>query len=673
MARLKTEKPKLIHIKKGSKIKRYLVYDGKRYEIDSPYDDKYLLSKLTKIIEKLIQYNARKKRRKVYKKAVASTGDITTRVTNNPYGNADKITPAQLVTALASTKNSDVKLLTNTPSNNTQPIHSKLLADSEKKLEDIQQKLIEYNVEAADKKHEITRRDQHISKLKETQGKLAERVNLNETKLIEDNEKIEQLKEENEKLVNEIEQNEKDLEYKRVLNYLYAIHYNDLENYFKSKGVKDLKVLRGTKDINKERIINQFLAMPGIYDKVKLDSIDFVQKDKKKIRFYSTPTKETPTKETPIKKTPTKEEPAKETPRKEEAKKVPADESFQTPTKNTPIIPSSNTGSKKSQRKSDKKKAIDEQYNDPVIPQPDFEEENVPVQKINPNIPSTKEQIDEVRVWLFGPGNGSLWDIAKKFNIPFRDKSGRNRSDKVIISQILREKPDETYALMKSKSSPVVVEELKDNIKKVNEEAKEFIEAKEKADKEGEELQEVLQETIEEIKGNNEQEGAGIKDMGLTNFEIEKFMKGYDKDGFIGVYAIDQLKNIKNPGHDFSLIMNTQPITVPIGHWIAVKVDKDTIEYYDSFAGDPPLELIRWLRKKLPANVYQLKVNRTKFQKANTSNCGYFAMDFLAKRYSGETFKEATGFKIFEDSINGEKEIKQLKKSIQEFGSLKIK
>eukprot|EP00732_Lithocolla_globosa_P000373 Lithocolla_globosa_v1_NODE_108_length_6291_cov_39.629250.p2 type:complete len:155 gc:universal NODE_108_length_6291_cov_39.629250:4233-3769(-) len=154
-------------------------------------------------------------------------------------------------------------------------------------------------------------------------------------------------------------------------------------------------------------------------------------------------------------------------------------------------------------------------------------------------------------------------------------------------------------------------------------------------------------------------------------------MKKYKKKGFKGTYAIDMLDSIPINKKDkqFSFVMNTSPIKIKDGHWVGVYVNGENVEYYDSFGEEYPHKFLKRMKKLLkkwkPDNVYQIKVNRVKKQKVNTDTCGYHAMNFITKRYNGESFMDATDFKIIKDSIKGEKEIKKFKEMVNEFEYLK--
>ena len=173
------------------------------------------------------------------------------------------------------------------------------------------------------------------------------------------------------------------------------------------------------------------------------------------------------------------------------------------------------------------------------------------------------------------------------------------------------------------------------------------------------------------------QKGAGLNDnTGLWNYEMEKLMKKFKNKGFKGVYSLDMVNEIpvNKSEPEISFIMNTQPQSVKFGHWVAVYMNHDNLEYYDSYGEDPPKKFLKEIKKVAdkysPNKLLQLKINRIKYQRVNTNNCGFFAMKFLKDRYGGKNFKDATGFSIINKALKGEKEIEAFKKRVIEFGHI---
>jgi len=752
---VKADKPKLIHVKKGGKTKRYLVYDGKRYKIDSPYDDKFVISKLTKVIEKLLEYNARKKRRKVYKRKQtvpnnSPSNEKVDKVENNQYGNVNKVLPQQIVSAISRDLNPKyedaraveyrkdlIKMLEDQAKvkervyntiNNDLAMSFKLLKDKEDEIKERKKdiKLLESQVRVARNKitstdreridkanvvkaieYEIKNKEIEIKKVEKEEKEIREDI----VELKERNKDLEDLNRElddiitrkdevlaanNTKIVNMLDLSNKrfaalvelekeivnmraDRDQLRSSNELKNINLNRAamrQYYSNPKNIRADDLRKLAQDLLGIDPIRQF--DPKKNPKTVKEVVDEMVNPPENLMVvvrHNYITRGIPIDDGDvdiIARTP------KQTPRP-----TPRQTPKGSAKKDYTLV--ENTPTKNDFKPEDLTKALDNIAKEGEASGSKMKEKE-PVEPRRSARLSAKEILNKSKVILSDMHHETLREFMK--NNGHGDIMLAHKTKDKMIEAFLK-KPGMPEKVIEDNEKKVLkdVEDKTDELKKEVEEAREAEEkadkAKEKADEAEEEAKEEMAdvhdklEELDNIAGvfnpDADQGGAGMIDSGLTNFEIEKFMKDYDKDGFIGVYAIDQLKKIKKVGNDFSFIMNTQPINVPIGHWIAVKIDRDTIEYYDSFAGDPPDELLKWLKKRLAPNVYQLKINRTKFQKANTSNCGYFAMDFLAKRYGGESFKEATGFKVFEDSIKGEKEIKKLKKSIQEFGFINIK
>ena len=158
----------------------------------------------------------------------------------------------------------------------------------------------------------------------------------------------------------------------------------------------------------------------------------------------------------------------------------------------------------------------------------------------------------------------------------------------------------------------------------------------------------------------------------LLIYDIDKMMEPYFKsNNFIGTYALNTIKDI-NDKPPFSFISNTLPLSKKIGHWIAVYVNNDNIEYYDPF-GQPPDKKMKNTLKKLLNKAFnsnlrkklQFKINMVQDQSTNSMNCGWFAIRFLLNRYNGKKFIEVSGF-----NPNGEKNIKIMQKYYKAFSSL---
>ena len=162
-------------------------------------------------------------------------------------------------------------------------------------------------------------------------------------------------------------------------------------------------------------------------------------------------------------------------------------------------------------------------------------------------------------------------------------------------------------------------------------------------------------------------------DDGLYTDEIEKILKE-KTHRIIPVIASDQVKSLvplvdKNT-KDFAFVMNLDNSKQPGSHWVAVYISRPdaSVEYYDSLVHQPTREFMRDIKllvEKMEDNVYyKFKVNMIKDQSDDSSNCGYFVINFLDKRLNGGKFKEASFWQEVDASTRGEKEIEKYKSYI---------
>lgn len=168
------------------------------------------------------------------------------------------------------------------------------------------------------------------------------------------------------------------------------------------------------------------------------------------------------------------------------------------------------------------------------------------------------------------------------------------------------------------------------------------------------------------------QDGSGRRKFkGVTNVEIDRWMTPVKE--YQGTISYDQLGKLpmKFRGTK-AFIYNTEPMGKD-GHWIGVIVNKDTIEHFDPFGEEPKRSFLSKLKPQLGKGVYQMKVNRVKRQNNATDTCGYHSMKFITDRLlRGKTFKDATNFKIIEDSVQGEADVLKFKKMVKQFGRVKV-
>jgi len=165
---------------------------------------------------------------------------------------------------------------------------------------------------------------------------------------------------------------------------------------------------------------------------------------------------------------------------------------------------------------------------------------------------------------------------------------------------------------------------------------------------------------------------------GLYNSEVSKLLSKFRARGFLGTFSIDQIPAAITPKNkkQVSFILNIVPHNIQWGHFVSVFIDgaRNTLEYFDPLGMEP----VKGFKKaitpllesmKLPSPP-QLKINRIRNQALNSSNCGYFAMRFLIRRYKGESFRQASGYDEALSLHKSEAGIRRFKQHIKEFGTI---
>ena len=118
----------------------------------------------------------------------------------------------------------------------------------------------------------------------------------------------------------------------------------------------------------------------------------------------------------------------------------------------------------------------------------------------------------------------------------------------------------------------------------------------------------------------------------------------YSKDCFLGVFARDELPNIKE--YPTCFIFNSKPRTHEGEHWLAIHYDKNkNAIFFDSYGMHPEYYN---LEKYLEITSRDWTYNKTRLQ-GSSSYCGYYAMLFLICKTRNETNKF---FKYFNTNYN---------------------
>lgn len=151
---------------------------------------------------------------------------------------------------------------------------------------------------------------------------------------------------------------------------------------------------------------------------------------------------------------------------------------------------------------------------------------------------------------------------------------------------------------------------------------------------------------------------------GLTNEYLHALSKKLIGKEFLGVYPCDVIPKMKNNSTSF-IIFNTGRSNTEGEHFVAIKVTKKNVFYFDSF-GEPPSnkDISNFLlaiigRKKFEYNISPIQDDSSNF-------CGFYCLAYLMsakKKWSFKRFKNL--FSIQNKKKNDSKVIKFIVRNIK--------
>jgi hypothetical protein len=152
---------------------------------------------------------------------------------------------------------------------------------------------------------------------------------------------------------------------------------------------------------------------------------------------------------------------------------------------------------------------------------------------------------------------------------------------------------------------------------------------------------------------------------GLYNDQIDDQLHKCPE--YVGCISRDEISKLQlDDSGKYGLVYNTVPSnkdTSYDGHWRAIYIDLDndkSIDHYDSYGMEAEPDIQEQIKKLLSSFdlPYYLKWKDNKIinQRANSSNCGWFCIQFLLDRFDGKPFKDSTGYSNVNKS---ERELKE--------------
>lgn len=147
----------------------------------------------------------------------------------------------------------------------------------------------------------------------------------------------------------------------------------------------------------------------------------------------------------------------------------------------------------------------------------------------------------------------------------------------------------------------------------------------------------------------------------LYTSQIDMMMNSYRPEGYLGVFAVDEIPEIYPSIKDldqWGFIYNTDPSTEEGKHWIAVFFSNNSkdLSIYDSLADPIQKRVIKDLKDAIEKldlpYLVKLKYNAVRDQRANSVSCGLFAMKYLMSRFNGMSHKEASEYNSISQGEN---------------------
>jgi len=120
----------------------------------------------------------------------------------------------------------------------------------------------------------------------------------------------------------------------------------------------------------------------------------------------------------------------------------------------------------------------------------------------------------------------------------------------------------------------------------------------------------------------------------MNTLQINKILSQnrFSKDCFKGITPADKIIPYKE--YPYALVANTDNYGEKGTHWVAFYVtDSESVEYFDSFALPPNIEISKFL-----AIFKNVRVNTTRIQAIYDISCGPHVIYFIIKRCMGISF-----------------------------------
>lgn len=128
----------------------------------------------------------------------------------------------------------------------------------------------------------------------------------------------------------------------------------------------------------------------------------------------------------------------------------------------------------------------------------------------------------------------------------------------------------------------------------------------------------------------------------MNSLQIENVLtqSSQTRDIFIGVYAANQILDIRLPETPALFVVNNQVDTLPGQHWISFYYDPK-LKYFEMFdsQGKNPEYYHSWFKSIMVMNANHYKFQTRRLQETGTSTCGFFCIFYALHKSKGHSFE----------------------------------
>ncbi len=122
----------------------------------------------------------------------------------------------------------------------------------------------------------------------------------------------------------------------------------------------------------------------------------------------------------------------------------------------------------------------------------------------------------------------------------------------------------------------------------------------------------------------------------MDTIQILSILRKTIGQDLLGVFPSDKFPTTTDYSDRFGFVLNTDPSDKPGTHWVAIFIEGNSAEYFDSYGLPPTIPTIRKFLQKFG----ELQYNKRRIQGLLSSVCGHYCIYFLIQRWHGTSLEE---------------------------------